>query len=421
MDDRLLFLSADIELYMNILKIYTHSFRGLSPESWMLAVVMLINRSGSMVLPFLGIYMTDYLGFKIETAGLVLSCFGIGSVVGSWLGGMITDKIGEFKVQFLSLFLSVPLFCLMPFFKTEISLAIIMFLQSSVTECFRPANSVAITKYAKKGNITRSFSLNRMAVNLGFSIGPAMGGILSAISYDFLFFFNAAGALISGIVYVRFFRKRQSVDRKIIKKVNLVKERSPYLDMKFLFFSFLCLLFAVCFFQLLSTLTIFYKVEAGLSQQAIGYILGFSGIFIVILEMLLVNFAEKRMGLGFTLFLGTIFCGAGYAMLGIWSTIPMLILSISLMSIGEIWVLPFTSTVTAIRSGENNKGAYMGTLGIGFAISFIITPFLGTHIAETYGFRMLWFGTGVLLVLTAIGYYLIVPSMLKEQQEIQKP
>lgn len=189
---------------MKILKIYIDSFSGLSKESWMLAIVMLINRAGSMVLPFLGVYMTDYLGFELETAGLVLSCYGIGSVLGSWLGGWVTDKIGEFKVQSISLLLSVPLFCLIPLFQSEIGLATIILLQSTVSEFFRPANSVAITKYAKPSNMTRSFSLNRMAVNLGFSIGPAMGGILSAISYDFLFYSNAFAALIAGIVYISF-------------------------------------------------------------------------------------------------------------------------------------------------------------------------------------------------------------------------
>ncbi|RTZ49581.1 MFS transporter [Chryseobacterium arthrosphaerae] len=161
---------------MKLINLYTSSFKGLSQESWMLALVMLINRAGSMVLPFLGVYMTNHLHFSIENSGIVLSFFGIGSVIGSWLGGMITDKIGEYRVQSLSLLLSVPLFCLIPLFTTEAGLAGIILAQSIVSETFRPANSVAITKYAKPENITRAFSLNRMAVNLGFSIGPALGG-----------------------------------------------------------------------------------------------------------------------------------------------------------------------------------------------------------------------------------------------------
>src|SRR5690606_8796213 len=217
---------------MRLIKIYTDSFKGLSAESWMLAVVMLINRSGSMVLPFLGIYMTDHLGFSLKNTGLVLSFYGIGSVLGSWFGGMITDKIGEFKVQSAALLLSVPLFCIIPIFKSEAGLALIILLQSTISEAFRPANSVAITRYAKKGNITRSFSLNRMAVNLGFSIGPALGGILSAISYNFLFFSNALAALIAGITYIWFFRNREHRNKEIPSQEPEILSLSPYRDRK---------------------------------------------------------------------------------------------------------------------------------------------------------------------------------------------
>ncbi len=400
---------------MGLLKLYINSYRGLSSESWMLAIVMLINRAGSMVLPFLGVYMTDYLGFKLETAGLVLSCFGLGSVMGSWLGGLLTDKIGEFKTQYISLFLSVPVFCLMPFFITETSLAIIIFIQSTISEMFRPANSVAITKYAKKGNLTRSFSLNRMAVNLGFSIGPALGGILSAISYDFLFYSNATAALFAGITYVFFFSKRNQIEKKQKKKIQS-KTTSPYKDKKFIQFALLCLIFSVCFFQLLNTLTIFYKVEAGLSQQQIGYILGYSGLFIVLTEMLLVQFAENKMKLRVVLLLGSIFAGFSFAMLGWWQSLPILFLSITILSIGEIWAFPFMSSVTALRSGIGNQGAYMGLLVIGFSVSFIITPSLGTYIAQEFGFKTLWLGTGSLLTLSGIGFYFLIPELIKKDK-----
>ncbi|UFH33992.1 MFS transporter [Chryseobacterium sp. C-71] len=386
----------------------------------MLALVMLINRSGSMVLPFLGVYMTAHLKFSIENTGIVLSFFGIGSVIGSWLGGFITDRIGEYKVQYLSLLLSVPLFCLIPLFKTEAGVALIILLQSIVSDSFRPANSVAITKYAKPENITRAFSLNRMAVNLGFSIGPALGGILSAISYDFLFYSNALAALLAGLIYIWFFYKRNRLAKIKAKKVQEVieikKENSPYSDGKFLIYCFFCMLFSICFFQLFSTLTIFYKDTAHLSQQSIGYILGYSGFLVVLLEMGLVQIAEKYFTLARTMFLGTFICGLSYAMLGFDHSIITLVISMSLLSAGEIWALPFMSTITALRSGKNNKGAYMGLNGISFSIAFIVTPYLGTLIAEKFGFNILWIGTGILATMIAIGFYFIVPWMLKDKE-----
>ncbi|WP_370897058.1 MFS transporter [Chryseobacterium gossypii] len=382
----------------------------------MLALVMLINRSGSMVLPFLGVYMTDHLHFSIENSGIILSFFGIGSVIGSWLGGMITDKIGEYRVQSLSLLLSVPLFCLIPLFKTEAGLAGIILLQSIISEAFRPANSVAITKYAKPENITRAFSLNRMAVNLGFSIGPALGGILSAISYEFLFFSNALGALVAGVMYILFFGKRNKRVAEKTKKAEEVlsvkKEGSPYRDTKFLIYCFFCVLFSICFFQLFSTLTIFYKDTAHLSQQSIGFILGYSGIIIVLMEMGFVQMAEKYFSLAFTMLIGTFICGFSYAMMAFDYSIVTLVVSMTLLCIGEIWTLPFMSTITALRSGKNNKGAYMGLNGMAFSLAFIITPYLGTMVAEKFGFDYLWIATGVITTITAAAFYFIIPWML---------
>lgn len=97
-----------------LFQLYLASYKGLSKPAWVLALIMLINRSGAMVIPFLGVYMTTSLKFSLSEAGTVLSCFGAGAVCGSWLGGWLSDKVGNFKVQFLCLMLTVPVFCILP-------------------------------------------------------------------------------------------------------------------------------------------------------------------------------------------------------------------------------------------------------------------------------------------------------------------
>ena len=380
----------------------------------MLSLVMLINRAGSMVLPFLGVYMTDHLGFGLVETGVILSFYGVGSVMGSLLGGWLTDKYGEFYVQSSSLFISVPLFLIIPFFTTPVGLAVIIWLQSLVSESFRPANSVAITKYARPQNLTQAFSLNRMAINLGFSIGPAMGGILSAISYDLLFVVNAVAALLAGITYIYFFRKRHH-QRKRSEAVNddrvTDRGRSPYRDGLFVLFCLLCAIFAIFFFQFFNTIPIFYKEVVGLSQQHIGFILGYSGFIIVLLEMPLVNISQRRLTLAQTLWLGVASVAIAYGMMAIDHHLAVLLLSMTLLSLGEILVLPFISTLTAMRSGQHNGGAYMGLNGIAFSVSFIITPFLGTKIANSYGFDQLWVISGTILFSIAIAFYFLVRRM----------
>lgn len=402
---------------MKLFNSYINTFKGLSREAWMLSIVMLINRSGSMVLPFLGVYMTDHLKFSLENTGIVLSFYGIGSVLGSWLGGFLTDKFGEYYIQSWSLFLSAPIFIIMPFFSSVEMMALLIFLQSTISDTFRPANSVAITKYARPENLTKAFSLNRMAVNLGFSIGPALGGILSGISYNFLFIVNAIGAVIAGIIYVIFFRRRNKIFREKkklepIKPVEKAVTKSPYKDYPFLLYSFLCAVFAVCFFQFFNTIPLFYKDVAKLDQSTIGFILGYSGFIIVLLEMPLVSLAERVLKIPQILSIGIIMSGFSYLLLLFGSNIPLLLLSMSILSIAEIWVLPFMSTVTALRAEKGNKGAYMGLNGIAFSFSFIFTPFLGTYVVSHFGFDSLWVGSFTVLALSAILIYVVVKRMI---------
>ncbi|WP_312750060.1 MFS transporter [Epilithonimonas hominis] len=403
---------------MKLFNSYINTFKGLSREAWMLSIVMLINRSGSMVLPFLGVYMTDHLKFSLENTGIVLSFYGIGSVLGSWLGGFLTDKFGEYYIQSWSLFLSAPIFIIMPFFSSVEMMALLIFLQSSISDTFRPANSVAITKYARPENLTKAFSLNRMAINLGFSIGPALGGILSGISYNFLFIVNGIGAVTAGIIYVIFFRRRNKIfrEKKKLEPTKTIEKtvtKSPYKDYPFLLYSFLCAVFAVCFFQFFNTIPLFYKDVAKLDQSTIGFILGYSGFIIVLLEMPLVSLAERVLKIPQILSIGIIMSSFSYLLLLFGSNIPLLLLSMSILSIAEIWVLPFMSTVTALRAERGNKGAYMGLNGIAFSFSFIFTPFLGTYVVSHFGFDSLWIGSFAILMVTAFLIFWITKKMIK--------
>lgn len=397
-----------------IISIYTASFKGLSIESWMLSIVMLINRTGSMVLPFLGVYMIDHLKFSVADSGLVLACFGVGSVIGSYLGGYFTDKFGEYKIQAVSLLISVPLFCMYPLFETPLALGIMVMIQSVVSEMFRPGNSVAIAKYAKPENLTRAFSLNRMAINLGFSLGPALGGILSTISYNFLFFANGLMTLVAAIFYIYFFRKRHRLYKlKQVRKQRfetnnqstIIKERSPYTDWPFVLFCLICLIFATCFFQLMNTIPMFYKQELQLNQLIIGLLMAANGFTVVLFEMLLVHIAEKKWTLAITMLLGTLMCALSFLMIGFNPGYFLLFVAMMFLSLGEILIMPFMSTITVQRSGKLNKGAYMGLNGMAFSVSFIIAPILGSQLAIDYGFSKLWVGTAVLLGICSVVFY----------------
>ncbi|MBT8310858.1 MAG: MFS transporter, partial [Flavobacteriaceae bacterium] len=186
-----------VKLYKDYLK----TFDGLSREVWWLSLITLINRAGTMVIPFLSLYLTKNMGFTLSDVGWIMSCFGLGSVAGSWLGGKLTDRIGYYHVMLFSLFSTGVLFIGLQFLSTFESICIGIFLVMLVADSFRPAMYVALSAYSKPENKTRSVTLIRLAINLGFSAGPAVGGlIIATMGYEGLFWVDGITCIIAGIL-----------------------------------------------------------------------------------------------------------------------------------------------------------------------------------------------------------------------------
>jgi MFS family permease len=181
--------------------LYKNSFSGLSPQTWLLSVIMLINRSGTMVVPFMTLYLTGpEMGRSLTDAGTVMSLFGLGSVIGAYFGGKFSDTIGFHKVQLFTLLFGGVFFIVLGQIKSFPLICLFTFVLSIVNEAFRPANSSAIAYYSTSKNRTRSYSLNRLSINLGWAVGASLGGIVASYNYELLFwidgFTNIAAALL---------------------------------------------------------------------------------------------------------------------------------------------------------------------------------------------------------------------------------
>ena len=174
-------------------------------------MVTLINRAGTMVVPFMALYLTSDLGFSLKKAGWVMSVFGLGSATGAWLGGKLTDRIGFYPVVFWSLLLSGFMFAGLQFIHSFAGFCIGIFLLMVVADTLRPAIYVALNAYSKPVNRTRSVTLIRLAINLGFSLGPAAGGIIIALwSYGGLFWVDGLTCVSAGFIFIYLLDKKQT-------------------------------------------------------------------------------------------------------------------------------------------------------------------------------------------------------------------
>src|SRR6478609_7039436 len=135
-------------MFLSTINLYKNSYSGLSRSTWWLSLVMLVNRSGTMVVPFMTMYMTQELGVGIGKAGFVMSLFGAGAIIGALAGGNITDKIGYYYVQLFTLLGGGVMFIVLGQMKTYGAICVTAFFLSMVNEAFRPANAVAIAHYS---------------------------------------------------------------------------------------------------------------------------------------------------------------------------------------------------------------------------------------------------------------------------------
>ena len=247
---------------------YINTFKGLSKEVWWLALVTFINRAGTMVIPFLSLYLREDLGFSYKQVGWIMASFGLGSVLGSWIGGKLTDKIGFYKVMTYSLFISGLLFISIQFLNTFTTLCLGIFILMMIADSFRPAMFVALSTYSKPENKTRSVTLIRLAINLGFSAGPAIGGlIISQIGYNGLFWVDGLTCILATLLFIQVLNPKKA---RIQDDIKVLHPDSAYKDFSFLWFLVGLVLFGIVFLQYFSTMPIYYKDIHGLTEYEIG-------------------------------------------------------------------------------------------------------------------------------------------------------
>ncbi|MGB4399502.1 MAG: MFS transporter [Daejeonella sp.] len=391
----------------NPIELYKNAYAGLSRENWYLSVVMFINRSGTMVVPFMTIYCTQQLGFTIVQAGIIMSLFGVGSILGAFFGGKITDKLGFYHLQLGALFSGGVLFISLAFLETFLSLAAGTFLLSMCNESFRPANSAAIAHYSSESARTRAYSLHRLAINLGWSFGGALGGFIASIDYHLLFYVDGLTNILAGILLFKLLpdvRKEKAAKEVSIKPIA----HSAYRDKLYLAFIFLTIPFASSFFQFFILQPVFFKSEWHFTEQFIGGLMALNGIIIVATEMVLVHNLEGKRSPLFFISLGILVASLSYVALNVLPPVAWAaVISVVLITLGEMLSMPFMNAFWISRSNESNRGEYSALYTIAWSTAQIIGPIYGAILIQQGGFRLFWWFLTGICICSSLGFMLI--------------
>lgn len=397
---------------------YINNFKGFSREIWILTLITFINRAGTMVLPFLSKYLNEDLHFSLSQVGWILVCFGFGSMLGSWLGGKLSDKIGFYRIMIFSLFVSGLLFFILQFITSFIGLCIGMFVIMVVADMFRPAMFVSLGAYATPENRTRSLTLVRLAINLGFAAGPALGGlIIMKMGYRGLFWADGATCILAISVFALLVKEKTK--SKFIDKKNPdnVLTHSVFKDKPFWIFLGSCMITGILFFQLFTTIPLYHTKQFNLNEFQTGLLLTLNGLLIFFLEMPIVSYVERnKINKIRVVNLGCMAMAISMFLLLVNFWVGILVVMMLFMTFGEMFSFPFSNSFAIGRAPKGHEGRYMAIFTMSFSMAHILSAKVGMTIIDNFGYQANWFFMGMLgLIGVGLGYWVLL--LVKKEKE----
>lgn len=392
---------------------YRDSLSGLPREAWILALVMLINRSGVMVMPFMGLYLVSERGFEAAEMGYFLALAGFGSMVGVQAGGWLTDRFGHFAVQMSCLLLAAPLFLLLGAQTTTWSIAGALFALTVVVDGVRPAIGAAVAQHTRIEHRTRAFGLTRLAVNLGVTIGPALGGVLARIDYAWLFRVNALASVAAALVLLFLGRGWRSVHQAAGETPDAVDDRySPWRDRRLLVFMLFLTIGAIPFFQVQGALPLYMQQVRGFTEEWIGALFAVNTVVIVLCELPLLHAIQDRSPVRVAA-MGCLLSGVGFGLTPLWPGFAWIAFTVVVWTFGEMLHAPAAVSWVSTRGPERTRGRTMGLFGLGFAAAAVVGPLFGTSLYDHVAPEAPWIGCAIL---GAIGYLGLVAVARAEER-----
>jgi len=370
---------------------YREAYSGLPRTTWWVAVVALVNRSGTMVLPFLALYLTSRRGFDAAQAGLLLGLYGLGSAGGTYLGGELCDRLGALPLLRFSLICSAAGFLLISVLESPLWIGASLLFVALLGDAARPALSTLVIAGCPRALRTRAFALLRLSINVGMAIGPVLGGFLALVGYVWLFVVDALTCLLAAALAFSFLKT--SPVAAVEAESKQPAGPGPFRDGPFLIVMLLLLVNGMIFLQMFGTLPLYWRERQGFLENEIGLLFALNPVIIVVFEMVLVHRLANRnpvrlMGLG------VILIGLGFGLIPFGDGASFALLTVLIWTLGEMLESPQTGGFVVNRAGDHNRGRYLGVYLLTFSLALLLAPIAGTSIYQHLGPNILWWTCG---------------------------
>ncbi len=368
---------------------------------WYLLFTRVINALGfSIVLPFISVYLFSEKNVPMTVIGSIFLGVAVIRAAMQMLGGSFADRFSRRQIMLIAgvgrtiafLLLAFAILGNLPFYAIGISILIAYGFGSM----FMPAADAMISDVVLPKDRIEAYGLQRMGFNLGWAIGPAIGGYLASVSYQLIFLIAAAFFTIA--VFIVYFFIPDSHNHELRSQFSFKALKKLIRNYSFIFYGILSMLVFSIITQIVTTLSVFSIEVVNISKIQLGYLYTVNGVFIILFQIQGIRWI-RRIPLTRALALGASLSALSYLIVASSHNFLMLACAIIVLTFGEIFFIPSGTTLASNWAPESQKGTYLGLYGVFQGLGRSIGPFYGGILVDHFLFRpfILW-GT-----LTGIG------------------
>lgn len=386
----------------------------------------LINRAGSFVMVFLAIYASEQLGFGVPFATSCIGVFGLGAMMGSLLGGYLSDRVGRKSVMLVALCGGAGILLCMSLLTNRWAFMASVGCFAMVADLYRPAASAMIADLVTVDRRAHAFALMYISINLGFAIAPPLGGILASVSFQWLFWIDAMTMISYAIlIYVAIEDTRcasHSASNEIsvdpdLPQISILESANRIIkDTTFLWFCLSSLMMALVFVQAMSTLPIFIR-QSGYSNLQFGLLMSVNGMLIVMLQLPLTHWFAKSNAMS-VVAAGGVLIAIGFGLTAAGGGVWWLALTIVIWTLGEILQAPFKQAIVTEMAPRELRGRYLGVFSMCFSLALTIGSPVGGEVLHRYGPTRLWLSVFVIAAIAVALYAAIHPAVTRRMGEM---
>jgi MFS family permease len=366
--------------------------------AWVLAALLFINRLSSMVKLFMALYLRQELGLAIETVGWLLSAYGAGLLVGSMLGGWLSDHVRTARLTAALFFVSVWVLLLLGLVTQVPLLAALLLLSGTLDGAIRTLHQRLIMEYCEVAQRSRAQALSRVARNLGMAAAGVAGGVLAQADFRWVFFASAAMTLLALLWFVRTTWQRPVLINDE-RPTDDAGSGGPYRDKPFLWLLAATAVLGIAFDTVYSTLGNYLRDYYHLSTEAIGWQFGLNALLVIALQIPLSHWGE-RWGMRRQMLLGSVLLACGLGMLPFGSGLFYVCLSTLIWTLGEAFFMP-PLNVLAMRFAQGGKsGQYFGLFFMSWSASALLSPVLSGQLYGQFGGHSVWLASALMVLIS---------------------